>query len=118
MRPRRDGWAWAGVGLAGAVSLALYLVNPAEVSWLCVCPWHAAGAAWCGGCGGLRAVHALLRGEVVEAWRLNPWAAVVFPLALLEALATALGGPHPRRTGGFLIAAAIGLIGHVLWRAG
>lgn len=55
----------------------------------------------CPGCGGLRATHALLHGDVASAWRLNALWVAALPLGAWSAAATALERwtgrriPHP-----------------------
>ena len=68
--------ALLGVGVAGALLLSGYR-----------CPFHAITGWWCPGCGGTRAMLALLHGDVAGAWRDNALALTLFPLALAVGLA-------------------------------
>lgn len=44
------------------------------------CPIRAVTGLWCPGCGGLRAVHDLIQGDVAAAWGMNPLLVVAVPL--------------------------------------
>lgn len=67
--------AWlAGATAAATAALILYAFPPGQAPLYPPCPLHAITGLQCPGCGGLRAAHHLLHGEVVEAWRLNPLA--------------------------------------------
>jgi hypothetical protein len=47
-----------------------------------LCPLHATTGLWCPLCGGLRAVDALVHGDVVAAMQLNLLVVLLLPLAL------------------------------------
>lgn len=69
--------------LAALVAAALlYRFDPAQYGFYPRCQFHAMTGLQCPGCGGLRAVHALLHGHVVEAFRLNALFVVALPVAL------------------------------------
>lgn len=76
--------------VAGAVAVAgagLVLVNPHETGSWGVCPLYALTGRYCAGCGGLRATHDLLVGDLAGAWAMNPlWVLVVPVLVVLWAL--------------------------------
>lgn len=59
----------AGVTLAGAS--ALYFFNPWEVHLFPGCPFLAITGFYCPGCGGIRAAHQLLHGDLISALQLN-----------------------------------------------
>lgn len=63
------------VGVGGALLLSSYR-----------CPIHAVTGWYCPGCGGTRALGALLRGDVVGALRDNLFALTLFPLAIAVAV--------------------------------
>jgi len=66
-----------GALLAGAL---LYAVDPAKHALYPTC-WFYATTGWeCPGCGGLRATHQLLHGQLAAAWALNPLAVLLIPL--------------------------------------
>jgi hypothetical protein len=71
----------------GALSLApilavLALFDPARDGIFPPCPLHALTGFQCPGCGGLRATHALLHGDVGAAFALNPLYVAVLPFVL------------------------------------
>ncbi len=69
-------------GIAGA-SLFLAFVNPLEqLGWL-RCPVNLTTGLYCPGCGSLRAIHALLNGELLSALSYNVLAVVVLPMLLV-----------------------------------
>lgn len=69
--------------LAGA-SAYVALGNPYQQGFFPGCPYLAVSGHWCPGCGGLRATHELLNGDVVAALGMNPVVVfVVIPLAIV-----------------------------------
>lgn len=56
----------------------LYRHHPAEIPLLPRCTWYQLTHLYCPGCGGTRALHYLLNGEVAAAMRMN----AMFPLLL------------------------------------
>jgi hypothetical protein len=69
--------------LAALVGAALlYRFDPAQYGFYPRCQFHAMTGLQCPGCGGLRAVHALLHGHVAEAVRLNALFVAALPVAL------------------------------------
>ncbi|WP_406832408.1 DUF2752 domain-containing protein [Pedococcus sp. KACC 23699] len=66
--------ASAGAALAGGLVVAL--VDPNEAGHYPTCPFLALTGAYCPGCGSLRAIHALARGDVATAMARNPFAVV------------------------------------------
>lgn len=84
-----------GVGIALAGLLAF---DPASGGLFPPCPWLWLTGWQCPGCGVLRGTHALLHGEIGEAWRLNPLWLLLAPLlgaALVWATARSFGVPLP-----------------------
>lgn len=59
-----------GVGSIGLL-LLLFLYNPQEVPFYPRCPIYMLSGYQCPGCGSLRAIHALLHGQIVQAWHYN-----------------------------------------------
>ncbi|MFA5554157.1 MAG: DUF2752 domain-containing protein [Phycisphaerae bacterium] len=55
-----------------AVLLAVFVFNPAESKIFPPCPFKTITGFYCPGCGSLRAVHQLMHGHFIEAFRLNP----------------------------------------------
>jgi len=77
-------WRWLALALAGmfAVLLAvLFAFNPAQHSFYPFCAFHRVTGMQCPGCGGLRAAHHLLHGEVGTAFRYNPLVVLAAPVA-------------------------------------
>jgi hypothetical protein len=62
--------------------LALYHLDPVKHGFYPRCQLNALTGLQCPGCGGLRALHALLHVRVAEAFRLNPLFVAAVPAAL------------------------------------
>jgi len=69
--------AIAVTGVAAAV--VLYLFRPGGVDIYPPCPFHALTGLHCPGCGTLRALHALLHGEVMAALGFNALTVLAIP---------------------------------------
>jgi hypothetical protein len=118
--------------IGGAIALAaiiaaalLYFFNPVEHAFYPRCMFHVVTGLDCPGCGGLRATHQLLHGNVRTALQLNPLAVVLLPLSFG-------GGIHwliTRRTGNStawqrpkvlwmfaVVVVAFGLLRNLPWR--
>jgi hypothetical protein len=65
---------------------ALYNFDPATDSRFPGCPFFAATDLYCPGCGSLRAMHALLHGHLMYAFRLNPLMMIVAPFLVLSSI--------------------------------
>lgn len=79
------GWPrWAPPAATGAVMAAATayttVMNPNTSSAFPLCPLRALTGIDCPGCGGLRAVHALTHGHVVDALDFNAMAVIVLPV--------------------------------------
>lgn len=72
--------ACAAALLAGAL---LFFFNPAEHAFYPRCFLKVATGLDCPGCGGLRATHQLLHGNVREAFTLNPLFVIAMPAAAI-----------------------------------
>jgi hypothetical protein len=71
-------------GGAAVLALGLVLRDPHQQGSWGVCPLYALTGTYCAGCGGLRATHDLLVGDLAGAWGANPlWVLVAPVLALL-----------------------------------
>jgi len=69
-----------GAAILGVAALALLRIfDPATSSIFPPCPLHYLTGLYCPGCGSLRALHALLHGDLRRAWAMNPLAIVVLP---------------------------------------
>jgi hypothetical protein len=71
-------------------AVALVAVDPHSPGSWGVCPLYALTGWYCAGCGGLRATHDLLVGDLAGAWAMNPlWVLLVPVLVALWARWTA-----------------------------
>lgn len=69
--------------MAGAAGLViLYLFDPATHGFYPVCPFHELTGLSCPGCGTLRALHQLTRGNFTAAWGFNPLMLSLLPAGL------------------------------------
>jgi hypothetical protein len=69
--------------VAGGVAVAalgLVLVDPHEPGSWGACPLYALTGLYCAGCGGLRATHDLLVGDLADAWAMNPLWVLLVPV--------------------------------------
>ena len=74
-------WLWLiPVVLLLVVFAVLFLFNPAQTSFYPLCVFHRMTGLQCPGCGGLRATHHLLHGDIVTAFRFNPLVVLALPL--------------------------------------
>ena len=73
--------AVGAAAVAGAVTVAL--VDPNEAGHYPTCPFLAVTGLFCPGCGTLRAVHALTRGDLATAVDLNVLTVVLLPLLVV-----------------------------------
>ncbi len=75
------GMAYAGLAVLGAAGLALlYFVDPRNPGVFPACPFLGLTGCYCPGCGTLRALHVLLRGDVVSALGYNVLTVLALPL--------------------------------------
>ena len=81
--PARRGWqSWAcGMAVLVAVMTVIFLYDPAQHGFYPRCALKASTGFDCPGCGGLRAAHQLLHGQVRAAFVLNPLLVVSLPFA-------------------------------------
>ena len=83
------------LALLGA--LALLRVAPARLlALLPRCPFHHLTGLLCPGCGGTRALLALLHGDLRAAWHLNPLLLALAPLLLAYTVQALRQGRAPR----------------------
>jgi len=110
---RRRAITWGVVGAAGMTELAVLLAAPR--AWWPKCPIHATTGLFCPGCGGQRAVRALLDGHFELALRCNAllFAVPLFFLAL-HVVTRSPWGAAGRRT--LLVVAALSVIGYTVLR--
>jgi hypothetical protein len=100
----------------------LYWVDPAQGRFYPKCFLYQTTGLQCPGCGGLRAAHALLHGDVGAAFRLNPMLVLLSPLLgyvlLREIMRTVFGREWPtpfRRPWTLWVLLGV-LLAYMLWR--
>jgi hypothetical protein len=67
---------------AAAAGLVLFCFDPSRYHFYPVCFFHKTTGLLCAGCGALRAMHQLLHGHLVTAFRFNPLLVVSLPFFL------------------------------------
>ena len=77
---------WMGLGVA-VLGVAYSLLDPMEV-WMPKCPFHWLTGWECPACGLQRALHSLLRGEILAAWSYNPFLILSVPYFLAVVFTT------------------------------
>lgn len=82
-------WTAASLLLVG-YGIWLYLGDPEASSFYPGCLFHKLTGLKCTGCGGQRAAHSLLHGDVVRALHYNSYALTFFPLFAIGYLFTPL----------------------------
>ncbi|MDR0704047.1 MAG: DUF2752 domain-containing protein [Planctomycetaceae bacterium] len=68
--------------LAGMMLIVLYQGHPSEYRLIPPCPFHYLTGLYCPGCGTLRATHYLLHFNVTTAFRYQPLAVSLLPVAM------------------------------------
>ena len=66
--------------VAGVAGVVLFCFDPRQYHFYPVCFFHATTGLLCPGCGALRAMHQLLHGHLVAAFRFNPMLVVSLPI--------------------------------------
>ena len=94
---------WVVLTAAVACGLAVFHVfDPAQHTFFPPCLFHKLTGWDCAGCGGQRALHQLLHGHLLVAFRLNPLVFVLLPLLLywlvLKLRANLTGKPEHQQT--------------------
>ena len=83
--PRRRSAAVSLIAIACvAAAVILFFLDPAVTSIYPSCPLHTLTGLYCPGCGGLRALHQTLHGNLSAALRLNPLFVLALPLIVYE----------------------------------
>jgi len=81
----------AAVLLLGTAAIILLRVfDPATSGIFPPCPIRYLTGLYCPGCGSLRAMHALLHGELAQAWAMNPLMIVMLPFVTYGLVSAAL----------------------------
>ncbi len=71
------------VGASLAAATVLVALRDPHRGGYGVCPILALTGVYCAGCGGLRAAHDLVNGDVAGAWSMNPMLTVAMPVLAL-----------------------------------
>jgi hypothetical protein len=78
---------WTVVAILSVLAAGvLFFFAPEEYGFYPRCVFHALTGLQCPGCGGLRAAHHLLHGEIATAFAFNPLLVLAAPVALFAAL--------------------------------
>lgn len=85
-----------GVAVAAVLAAVYFMFDPAGSGWFPRCPFLTLTGFQCPGCGSQRAIHALLRGDIAGAWRLNALLLIELPFMGLLAVAWIMRRRRPR----------------------
>lgn len=88
--PGRRAQALVALGAFALVLLVLVFVDPRTARFAPFCPLHRLTGLHCAGCGTARALHALAKGDLEAALRLNVLAVAAIPVFLVLAFRAAL----------------------------
>ncbi len=102
-----------GIAAGGGVLVAF---PPAQYAFYPGCPFHAWTGLLCPGCGGTRALAALLRGQWVEAWRWNELVVLGTPLGVAYAGVAMGRGRWVELRRGVWVGVAALAAGFMVWR--
>ncbi len=83
------------LGLFLAMLAALSCIDPAGSKHIPRCPFYVLTGLKCPGCGSLRAVHAILHGDLAQAWRFNALAVILLPPVLAGLIYNAARNSDP-----------------------
>ena len=97
----------AAVGALLLLVLAAVLLafNPSSAGFFPLCPFRACTGFDCPGCGTLRGVHQLLRGNLTRALGLNPLMVLSIPLVAYAVFSSVLAGLTPKRLPAIFVSA-------------
>lgn len=79
-----------------AVILLYFIYDPAVSVWAPKCVFHAITGYDCPGCGSQRMIHALLHGDIAQAWHANAFLLCASPWLALMAVAACFRTSMPR----------------------
>lgn len=68
--------------VAAILLLCYYLLDPAQFPWTPKCVFHELTGWECPGCGSQRMLHALLHGNIAEAWHYNALFLLLIPFLI------------------------------------
>ena len=67
--------------LLGGFIFVYYFFNPSTTIFI-PCPFHYITGLYCPGCGSQRAIHLLLHGDLIGAFRFNPFMVLTLPILI------------------------------------
>lgn len=73
-----------------------YLFNPAEFRFVPKCLFHELTGWYCPGCGSQRMLHALLHGNIADAWHYNALFVALIPILIPMVYLELRKNAHPR----------------------
>jgi hypothetical protein len=88
MKGRLAAAPWHAISVVASLALfivgliVLYEFNPSTHRFYPICLLHATTGLECPGCGTQRALHQLVHGNFLAAWRLNPFTMSLLPVGL------------------------------------
>jgi len=77
---RRRALCLVGIGACAAGCAVLFFLDPTSCHLYPPCLFHVVTGLYCPGCGSTRALHQLLHGNLVAAFRFNPLMVAALPL--------------------------------------
>jgi hypothetical protein len=66
----------------GGFFIIYFSYNPSENSFFIPCPFHYITGLFCPGCGSQRAIHLILHGDIIGAFRFNPLMVLTLPILI------------------------------------
>ncbi len=96
MITRKGVYIIGGIAVASVIAAVYFIFDPAGSAWFPRCPFLVMTGYRCPGCGSQRALHALLHGEMGEAWRYNALLMLELPLMVMLTVAWLLRRRFPR----------------------
>lgn len=74
----RSRWIWPLVAMA--VLIFYFIFDPLETNFMPKCFFHEITGFQCVGCGSQRVIHALLHGQIADAFKANSFLVCMFPV--------------------------------------
>lgn len=84
----------SAIALITAIAAVYYVIDPAQHQWMPKCPSKLITGYDCPGCGSQRALHALLHGNMAQAWHYNRFLFIAVPYIALVAWSSREKLPH------------------------
>ena len=73
---------WIAVGVMAISAIFYLLVDPGDSKWVPQCIFYRLTGLQCPGCGAQRMTHALMHGNITEAWGYNAFLLLMLPLLM------------------------------------